>query len=403
MGRGARPGVRLLIAYLAFVSLGLPDAVIGIAWPSVRQTFGLGQAGLGQYFVAIGGGVFVSGIVSGRLVQALGVGALLTASTAVAASAVLGIALAPSWLFLTMAAFVLGLGSGAIDAGVNGFAAARFSARQVNWLHACYSAGAATGPLVMTAVLTGGRPWSTGYLAIAAALSAMAVVFAGTHPLWRVADAAQTAGSTAPPPLVHAAAVGPWAALRHPLVPVQTVIFFLYTGLEVTLGQWAYTVNTEGRGVPEAAAGLWTSGYWGSLLLGRIVLGAVVERVGADRLVRWGSAGALAGAVLFAAGPPALGAVGLVVAGLSLAPIFPTLISRTSGRLPPGVAAHAVGFKVSAAMVGVAVVPFVAGLAAEAFGLFAVGLVAVGTAIALVGAHEVLLRRSARQARPFQR
>ncbi len=391
-------GARLLIAYIAFVSLGLPDAVIGIAWPSVRETFGLGQAALGYYFLAVGAGVFTSGIISGRLVQWLGLGPLLIASTLLASCALFGIALSPVWPVAVLAALVLGLGSGAIDAGVNGFAAANFSPRQVNWLHACYSTGAATGPLVMTAVLTGGKPWTSGYFTIAVTLLGMAVLFTATRGMWRstpvlsrAAEPVAAPGAQSPPALEM---VGPWEACRHPLVPVQMVIFFAYTGLEVTLGQWAYTVNTEGRGVAEATAGLWTSGYWAAILAGRITLGAIVERVGSDRLVRLATVGALAGSGLFALGGPGGGAVGLVIAGFWLAPIFPTLISRTAGRLPPGVAAHAVGFKISAAMVGVAVVPLVAGVAAETFGLEAVGFVAAATAASLLAGHEALLRMS---------
>ena len=131
-----------------------------------------------------------------------------------------------------------------------------------------------------------------------------------------------------------------------------------------------------------------------AILADRLTLGAIVERVGSDRLVRWATVGAVAGSGLFALGGPGAGAVGLVIAGFWLAPIFPTLISRTAGRLPPGVAAHAVGFKISAAMVGVAVVPLVAGVAAETFGLEAVGFVAAATAASLLAGHEALLRMS---------
>jgi fucose permease len=355
----------LLIAYLAFVSLGLPDAIIGVAWPSVRDTFALSQSDLGAILAGTGGGYFVTGLVAGRLMNAFGIGTVLVGSTALVAAGLAGFAAAPAWPLPIAAAFVVGLGSGAIDAGVIVYASANFSARRVNWLHACYSLGAATGPLIMTAAVTRGWGWRTGYGVIAAALTLMALVFLATRPLWRAPAGGPGVAGGAHPDGAGGEDSRAWAALRHPLVVPQIVLFFCYTGLEITLGQWAFTVNTEARGVAVDTAGLWTGAYWGSILLGRILLGAVVGRLGPDRLVRACTFGALLGAALFAAGPPLLGLCGLVVAGFSLAPIFPTLISRTSGRLPPAVALHAVGFKVSAAMLGSAAVPYLAGAMAE--------------------------------------
>ena len=288
----------------------------------------------------------------------------------------------------------MGLGSGAIDAGVNAYASANFSARRVNWLHACYSLGAASGPLVMTAAITRGWGWRSGYGLIATVLALMALIFLATRRLWRAPADVEGAvvGKHSQDRVV--ANAGAWAALQHPLVVLQTVLFFCYTGLEITLGHWAFTVNTEARGVAVDSAGLWTAAYWGSILAGRIMFGAVVDRIGPDRLVRACTFGALLGTALFAAGPPLLGLCGLVVAGLSLAPIFPTLIARTFGRLPPTVAVHAVGFKVSAAMLGSAAVPYLAGVMAEQAGLWTVGWVALATAVALHALHETLLRAS---------
>lgn len=382
----------LLVAYLAFVSLGLPDAVVGVAWPSVRDTFGLSQVGLGAILAATGAGYFVTGLGAGRLMHAFGIGTVLVGSTALVAAGLAGFAAAPLWPLPLAAASLVGLGSGAIDAGVNAYASANFSAQRVNWLHACYSTGAAAGPLIMTAVVTGGWGWRAGYGAIAAVLALMTLAFAATRHLWRTPARVAEAGSEQPDDT--RSNHGAWAALRHPLVVLQTVLFFCYTGLEITLGQWAYTVNTEARDVAPETAGLWTAAYWGSILLGRIVLGAVVDRFGPDRMVRLCTFGALLGATLFAAGPPLLGLGGLMVAGIALAPIFPTLISRTSVRLPPAVALHAVGFKVSAAMLGAAALPFLAGVMADKAGLPAVGGVALATAVALLLLHEMLLRAS---------
>jgi len=153
----SRPGNLLIaLAYIGFISLGLPDAVIGVAWPSVRNAFRLPQSAAGLVFVASGAGYFVTSFLSGRLTRVLGIGLLLAASTALVAAAMFGFAFSSLWALFVTCAVVHGLGSGAIDAGLNGFAAHHLSARHMNWLHACYCLGAMLGPLLMTLVLTYG-------------------------------------------------------------------------------------------------------------------------------------------------------------------------------------------------------------------------------------------------------
>ena len=380
----------LLVVFLAFVCLGLPDGVLGIAWPSIRDAYGLTQAHYGLIVLGAGPGYFVSGLTAGDVLTRLGLGRTLVASTLLVSSGLAAFSAGLPWPWPIAALAVVGLGAGTIDAGINAFASARLGARQLNWLHASHSLGAACGPAIMTFALTTGGGWQGGYRTIATILAAMAVVFALAGSGLRLEPAARDA--LAGP----RAASGLIGALRHPLVPVQTVLFFVYTGLEATVGIWSFTVLTEDRGVPAAAAGLWVSAYFAAIFAGRILLGTFVERVGADRLVRAGTVGALAGTLLFAAGPPVLAYSGMVLTGLSLAPIFPTLISRTSARVPAAIAVHAVGLKVSAAMMGAAGLPILAGLAAQAFGLRSVAILAVLTALALLGLHEVLIRSSRR-------
>ena len=141
MRRVQRSGLLLLIAYIGFISLGLPDTLIGVAWPSVRTTFALHQSSLGALFIGGGCGYFLASFFTGRLLTAMGVGWLLAASTALVTICAFGFARAPVWMLFVVCAFLQGLGSGAIDAGLNNYGAHHFSARQMNWLHACYSIG----------------------------------------------------------------------------------------------------------------------------------------------------------------------------------------------------------------------------------------------------------------------
>jgi fucose permease len=378
----APPLALLALSYLAFVSLGLPDTVIGVAWPSIRDRFGVSQAGLG-FVLSVGvAGYVVSSVIAGRLVVALGVGRLLAASCALVALGLTGYALAPRWaLFVPMAA-VIGLGSGAIDAALNGWAARHIPVRHVNWLHACWGVGATAGPAMMTAVLARGGSYGLGYVLLACALGAMGLAFAATRRAWE--DGAAAGGGIA----LHG---GAGEALRSGRVLLQIAFFFVYTGLEAGTGQWCFTVLREARGLDIESAGTWTAVYWGSILAGRVVLGFVVDRVGPDRLLRVTTVTAVAGAVLFASSGGPLGRLGLVLLGASLAPIFPTLMSRTPARVGQHLAPHAVGFQVGAATLGSAAVPALFGLLAAGAGLRAIGVGVAAVAFLLLVLHETII------------
>ncbi|MBL8796612.1 MAG: MFS transporter [Planctomycetia bacterium] len=373
----------LVIAYIGFVSLGLPDAVIGVAWPSVRDFFELDQAALGLVLIGSGCGYFLSSFFTGRLLHGLGIGLLLTVSSGLVAAGLLGYSLTPFWFAFLGCAVLHGLGSGAIDGALNSYAAHQLSARHMNWLHACYCLGAMLGPLVMTGTLASGRSWRAGYAVLGTALWLLSALFLVTSRLWGQAGTADS----------HAGNGGMRAALKLPLVWLQMAVFFLYTGLEVTVGQWTFTLFTEARGASDEAAGLWVSVYWGSIGVGRVLFGLVVDRIGADPLLRGALLAALAGTLLLAFGPAWLPFAGLALIGLALAPVYPCLMTRTPQRL--GVhAAHAVGFQVSAAMLGAAALPGTAGLFGERWGLETIAKFAVGLAAGLWLLHEVLLASS---------
>ncbi len=391
----------LFLAYLAFVSLGLPDTVLGVAWPSLRDGFGLSQAALGAVLAASMSGYFLSGLLAGRLVAWLGVGRLLAGSSGLVALGLFGYGAAPRWILFFPMGAVIGLGSGAIDAALNGYAARHFPVRHLNWLHASWSVGATTGPIIMTAVLARGLGYRVGYAILAAALGAMAFAFLATRRSW---DERGPAAPIAPVAVVAAAAAvaepaaepvsyeGAWSALRRGRVWLQIAIFFLYTGLESSAGQWCFTLMREGRGLTVEAAGSWTAAYWGSLTAGRVALGFVVDRIGPDRLLRVAVVGAVIGAALFAASEGLAGRVGLLLLGASLAPVYPTLMARTPARLGHATTLHAVGFQVSSATLGAAVLPGGVGLLAAGAGVGAIGPATAAMAVLLWALHEALVR-----------
>ena len=364
-----------LIALLAFMSLGLPDGVLGVAWPSLRRSFALPMSELGVLLWGAALGYLVSSVANGALVARLGLGRTLVLSSAATGASALGYALAPHWAIVVASATVAGLGAGAIDAGINAFAAARLSPRWTTWLHASYGVGAALGPLLTSAILAMTSSWRAAYAAIGLVLASMTVAFALTAGRWTVDPNPARTGPRGP---------AITDVLRRPAVWASMIPFFVYAGLEVGAGQWAYSWLVEGRRVPAAAAAAWLAVYWGSLTAGRVALGALATRLPTETLLRASLAAVPVGIlVLWAGVGPAAGAGGLLLLGLALAPIFPLLITSTPERVGADHATHAIGFQVAAFYVGGAALPGAAGLLAHRFGLDTLGPFLLATAVGL--------------------
>ncbi len=385
-----RPAALLVLAYVGFVSLGLPDGVNGVAWPSVRDAFSVGSGALGVVSISLGAAYVLSSLSAGSLVGRLGVGRVLAGSTALAATGLAVHAIAPRWLPFVTGAALVGLGSGAVDAALNAFVARTYAAKHVTWLHACYSIGATLGPILMAAAIQRIGSWRAGYGAVAVLLAALGVGFLATSRGWgtRSSEPHRPIGDMA-------------GTLRHPLARLHIVAFFIYTGLEAVLGQWAYTVLREFRRVPVDAATAWTASYFGAIAAGRVLTGFVVGRLGTDRTACAGTWVAAVGVALFAFGPSdAVRGAGLVTAGLALAPVFPCLMSRTPARVGEAFAPNAIGFQVSLATVGAAVLPALGGLLVAVQGLAAVTTEALGLSLLLVLVHEAILARAGKAGIP---
>lgn len=385
-----RPSALLALAYVGFISLGLPDGVNGVAWPSVRDAFSVRSGALGIISITLGTAYVLSSLSAGSLVGRLGVGGVLAGSTALAAAGLGVHATAPHWLPFVFGAALVGLGSGAVDAALNAFVAQTYAAKHVTWLHACYSLGATLGPILMATAIQRIGTWRIGYAAVAVLLAALGAGFLVTMSGWR------TRPSEPHRPIGDMA-----STLRHPLARLHLAAFFIYTGLEVVLGQWAYTVLREFRRVPAEAATAWTASYFGAIAVGRVLTGFVVGRFGTDRTARAGTWAAAVGVTLFAFGhSDTLRGGGLVMAGLSLAPVFPCLMSRTPARVGEALAPNAIGFQVSLATVGAALLPALGGVLVTAQGIGAIPTEALGLSFLLVLLHELLLARAGKAGIP---
>jgi fucose permease len=373
----ARSGLLIGLSYAAFVSLGLPDGLVGVGWPSIRHTFGLPIDALGAMLVVFTAGYLTSSTMSGRVIDRLGVGMLLVLSCASTAAALLVYGVTPVWWLMVGFSLLSGLGAGAIDAGLNTYAAHHFDARTVNWLHACFGVGSATGPIIMTSVLAAGQSWRIGFLIVGCAQLALAACFTWTRHSW-LAD-----GSEANQPTRAAPAR---ATLRLPAAWLGIGLFFIYTGLEISAGQWMYSLLTESRGMPTALAGTCVSLYWASLTAGRILFGIIAPRVPVDRaLFACMVAIAVGAALVWLDINNGLSFAGFALMGLCLAPVFPSLISTTPQRIAAEHVANTVGFQVAAAALGGSGIAGFIGVLADQLGLEILGpALLVGSLLLLI-------------------
>ena len=370
-------------AYFSFVVVGMSASLLGVGWPSIQTTFEVPLDAVGVLLFAGTSGHLLASFGTGRIASRLGVGLLLLLSAMIATVGLIGQALAPLWPWLVLFSFVGGMGIGGLDTGMNIYMATNHGVQVMNWLHASFGLGATIGPLMMTAVITSDLGWRYGFGLVGCIYVCLAFFFAMTLSRWRYTKQATQAEVVLP------ASYG--RTLSQLTVWVSILIFFIYGGIEVTAGQWSFALFTEARHIAVDTAGIWVSIYWGSLTVGRLLFGFVIERFGLVRFLRLCHIGIIVGSLLIAIQLPFFGYIGLVLLGLSLAPIFPSLISATPERLGEEHAPNAIGFQVGAAGFGIAVLPSLAGVLADSISLEIIGPYMVIFGLLMWGLYERLI------------
>ena len=244
-----RTGLVLLI-FLAFIALGLPDSLMGVGWPSIRAGFSVPLDALGLLMIASTTGYIFSSFTSGFLISRLGVGGLLAASCALTGASLIGYTLVPAWGFMVFLGIFAGLGAGAIDSGLNAYAAENFSEGLMQWLHASYGIGITMGPIIMTFALSSSNSWRLGYDVVAAVQLLLAAAFVLTLPLWsRKPEIKEIGDAEKKEKRLTEFKTPIGSSIKQPAVWISVALFFIYTGSEVALGAWAYTLLTESRGI----------------------------------------------------------------------------------------------------------------------------------------------------------
>ena len=310
----------LAVIYLSFISLGLPDALLGAAWPTIYPEFGTAVSCAGIISMIIAAGTAFSSLLCDRLTRRLGTGAVMTISVALTAAALLGFSCSHSFGTLCLWAVPYGLGAGCVDASLNNYVALHFTSRHMSWLHCMWGIGAAAGPAIMGSVLTGGQGWRTGYLAVSALQLVLTMVLFISLPLWKCTTREQTA-EPADHPLTLAQIV------NIPGVKPGMAAFFCCCALEHTTSLWASSYLVLHEGVSSDTAAFFGSLFLLGITAGRALSGFLTLKFNNAQMIRLGqTVVALGLAAMLAPGGRSLSLLGFVLIGLGCAPIYPCLL-----------------------------------------------------------------------------
>lgn len=349
----------LAVIYLAFIGLGLPDSLLGAAWPMIYPQFGVPVSSMGLISMIISAGTILSSLNSSRLTRALGAGKVTLLSTALTAIALLGFGMSRSLWQLCFWAVPYGLGAGSVDAALNNYVALHYASRHMSWLHCMWGVGTIIGPSLMSAALTGGHGWSGGYLLTALVQGLIVAVLLLSLPLW----GRPTSGNGSE---TETAALSLREVLAIPGAKEVMLCFFGYCALESTAGLWAASYLTLARDIPaETAAGFAALFYLG-ITTGRAVSGWIAPHLGDDGMIRLGLWGIGLGlAALLLPGPAAVSLAGLVIIGLGCAPIYPSIIHSTPAHFGAHRSQAVIGVQMASAYVGSMAMPPLFGLMAR--------------------------------------
>lgn len=349
----------LAVIYLAFIGLGLPDSLLGAAWPMIYPQFGVPVSSMGLISMIISAGTILSSLNSSRLTRALGAGKVTLLSTALTAIALLGFGMSRSLWQLCFWAVPYGLGAGSVDAALNNYVALHYASRHMSWLHCMWGVGTIIGPSLMSAALTGGHGWSGGYLLTALVQGLIVAVLLLSLPLW----GRPTSGNGSE---TETAALSLREVLAIPGAKEVMLCFFGYCALESTAGLWAASYLTLARNIPaETAAGFAALFYLG-ITAGRAVSGWIAPHLGDDGMIRLGLWGIGLGlAALLLPGPAAVSLAGLVIIGLGCAPIYPSIIHSTPAHFGAHRSQAVIGVQMASAYVGSMAMPPLFGLMAR--------------------------------------
>lgn len=350
----------LPIIYLAFISLGLPDALLGSAWPSMYPQLGVPVSYAGIISMIIAMGTIISSLMSDRLTLRLGAGKVTAISVAATATALFGFSFSGSFFSLCLWAIPYGLGAGSVDAALNNYVALHYESRHMSWLHCMWGIGASIGPCIMGYVLTAGNVWNSGYRVIGLLQVVLTAILVFSLPLWKVASSKSEEGC-APRKALSLPQI-----IRIPGAKAVMVCFFCYCAIEQTAGLWAASYLSLYKGIPAEAAAGFASMFYLGITIGRAASGFVTMKLNDTQMVKLGlfiiAVGILA---MLLSGNTWIPIAGLILIGLGCAPIYPSMIHATPARFGAQQSQAIVGVQMASAYIGTCIMPPIFGILAE--------------------------------------
>jgi len=352
----------LIIIYVSFISLGLPDTILGSAWPVMQESLHAPLALAGYLSMTVTMGTVISSICCDWAVSKFGTGRVTAVSVIMTAVALAGFSVSPNAVCLFLCAVPLGLGAGCVDAALNNFVALHYEAKHMSWLHCFWGIGASVGPMLVSATLRAGNSWRSGYGIIAGLQAALCVVLIATQRLWRK-DGVKTA--------VEDAAAPKWKRselFRLPGVVPALAAFTLYSAAETTTGLWGASYLHQRFAVSAADAAVTSTVIFGSMTVGRLLSGFAARRWSDETLIRIGQTACLTGAVLTILAPAAwVALLGIGLMGLGFAPIYPSMLHQTPRRFGAARSQSVMGLEMASAYLGSTCFPPLFGILAGRF------------------------------------
>ena len=381
----------LAIIYLAFISLGLPDALLGSAWPTMYTEFGVPVSYAGIISMIIALGTIVSSLQSDRLTRTFGTGKVTAVSVGITAAALLGFSFTHSFWLLCLWAVPYGLGAGSVDASLNNYVALHYKSRHMSWLHCMWGVGATAGPYIMGFALSSGQKWNSGYLYIAVLQIILTGILVFSLPLWKGRSAGGETDSAA-----EGKALSLGEIIRIPGAREIMLCFFCYCALEQTSGLWASSYLTLFKSIPAETAARFAGLFYIGITVGRALSGFLTMKLNDVQMIRLGQGIIAAGILtLFLPGPAFLSLAGLILIGLGCAPVYPCIIHSTPAHFGADKSQAVIGVQMASAYIGTCIMPPIFGLIAShiSVGLFPLYLLLI--LIIMFIMHELLTRKTA--------
>lgn len=391
----------LAIIYLAFISLGLPDSLLGSAWPAMYQELAVPVSYAGIISMIIAVGTIISSLHSDRLTRRFGTGMVTAFSVLMTAAALFGFSISRSYVMLCLWAIPYGLGAGSVDASLNNYVALHYKSRHMSWLHCMWGIGASLGPYVMGYALSGGQGWNMGYRYIAILQIALTAILFLSLPLWEKKQELTSAsslveGNNRPLSLRE--------IIRIPGAKEVMVTFFCYCALEQTTGLWASSYLVLRRGLSADTAAGFASLFFVGITLGRALSGFLTLKFNDTQMIRLGQ-GFTASGILFLFLPFGNGSalIGLGLIGLGCAPVYPSIIHATPKHFGAEKSQAMIGVQMAAAYVGTCLMPPVFGLIANHISVGLLPLYLLLILALMVFMHEKMLKKIKRKVFSIQR